>query len=346
MDIAPLNFPFVTIAALVSAVMSVVGCRYFIAHSLLQDEVTHRSSHQRSTSRGGGVSIIIGLIVGFLLSYLALPEVFYPKLLWLLGLTVLGCGLGFLDDLGKLGYISKLLGQTALGLFVAILVGPISSIPLPLLGQVELGSWGYLLTVLWIVSFINVFNFMDGLNGIAAGTSLVALIVYALLFQWAGQIGAMFACILMIASLAGFAYFNFAPGRIFMGDSGSHGLGVFVAGLVVLGSQPDIVQSPISFVVMPIIFIPFIMDVAITLWRRASVGEALYIAHKEHYYQRLHQRGISHVRVAVLYVLLAVISAIIAVIVLHLPAAQQWLGPVFLICLFSAVLSQAFSKSD
>ncbi len=346
MNLAPLNLPFIATAALVCVVISMVVCRYFMANTFLQNEVTRRSSHVRATSRAGGLAIICGLMVGVILSYLALPEIFNPQIFGVIGLTILAGGLGFLDDAGKLNVTTKLSGQLALGLATAFFIGPVNTIPLPYWGEIELGFIGYILTTLWVVSFINVFNFMDGLNGIAAGTCLVALIVFATISLWAGQLATLFVCVLMIAAISGFAFFNFTSGRIFMGDAGSHGLGMFVSGLAILGENPLPNQDHIGFVVIPIIFVPFIMDVAITLWRRASVGEALYIAHKEHYYQRLNQRGMTHLNVAKIYAISALISAMVAVVVLHLPPEQQWLGPFFLVCFFSALLSHTFSTAE
>ena len=189
-----------------------------------------------------------------------------------------------LDDLKSLPVWQRFLGH-----FLAASVGVVwlSS------GQ----SWLVWLTaILVIVWMTNLFNFMDGSDGLAGGMALFGFLFLALRAAWVGD--AAFASLnaVVAAGALGFLGFNFHPARVFMGDAGSIPLG-FLAGLVGFAGWVSGVW-PIWFPLL--VFSPFIVDATVTLSRRLVRGEKVWQAHREHYYQRLILLGRGHRKTALL----------------------------------------------
>ena len=158
-------------------------------------------------------------------------------------------------------------------------------------------SWLVWLTaILVIVWMTNLFNFMDGSDGLAGGMALFGFLFLALRAAWVGD--AAFASLnaVVAAGALGFLGFNFHPARVFMGDAGSIPLG-FLAGLVGFAGWVSGVW-PIWFPLL--VFSPFIVDATVTLSRRLVRGEKVWQAHREHYYQRLILLGRGHRKTALL----------------------------------------------
>jgi UDP-N-acetylmuramyl pentapeptide phosphotransferase/UDP-N-acetylglucosamine-1-phosphate transferase len=178
----------------------------------------------------------------------------------------------------------------------------------PLLGQVQLGWLGLPLVFVWIVGLTNSYNFMDGIDGIAGGQAVLAGLGWAL-FGWWGdqpQVGALGA--LLAASSLGFLGHNWPPARIFMGDVGSGFLGYTFAVLPVVAALSD----PRFILVGALLLWPFLFDTTFTFLRRLSRGENVFAAHRSHLYQRLVIAGRSHRFVTLLYTMLALIGALLA----------------------------------
>jgi len=249
------------------------------------DQPNHRSLHQVAVPRSGGIGILAGMLVGFLA---AMP----PLALWLaLGGLV---GVSLLDDFRSLPALFRLLIQLAAAAAVTWTMMPPGW-----------GVAGYLFSVLCILWMSNLYNFMDGANGLAGGMAVFGFAAYALAAASAGQfdLAVWSACI--AAAAAGFLVFNFDPARIFMGDVGSVPLGFLAAVLGLhgfwLGAWPA--WFPL------LVFSVFIVDATTTLLRRGLRGEKVWIAHREHYYQRLIQSGWSHRRLALAAYLLMFATA-------------------------------------
>ncbi len=326
-------------AAVMACVLaSWLVCRFAINRRLLYDDVTDRSSHHEETSRAGGVAIFLPFIL-ITAVWVAVIGNQNPVTIWiLLGLTAGATLLGLADDFVRLPPAAKFLGQVALATLATLLIGQIETFPLPFLGDVSLGTTGFFMTVLWIIAFINTFNFMDGLNGLAAGAAIVALLAMALASASTGRMDIFVLCICLAASTLGFLHHNFPSGLIFMGDAGSHGFGFFLAVLAVIASKSVEGEgsSVADFVFLPIIFLPFILDVTVTLVSRAFRRRRLHRAHKEHVYQKLNQRGLDHGTVAGIYIGLCLVSAITAWLVGYVDPAHKWLGPFILTCFLGA----------
>lgn len=271
----------------------------------LTDQVNHRSNHRNVASRSGGV-IIAGLVLTFLLIG-GLSGLGWPSL----GLFAVFAAvfLGFVDDSLTMSASSKFVALMISAALGAYLSGAITL--LPYIGE---SFWeapdltGYILSGLFLFGFVNVINFMDGLNGIAGGALLTGLAVLIFMTGTA-DLGLLIPLCLTSAALYGFLIRNIMKGGIFLGDAGSLGLGMLIG----TGAIEVSANEPNAVYIICIVFCPFILDVMWTLVRRARRGASLFEGHKEHMYQRIRAHGWSHQAVALAYIVTVLLSAFLVV---------------------------------
>lgn len=240
------------------------------------DHPNARSLHVRPTPRTGGVGVMAGIAAAVVVTIVvASPG---RALLAALGGGFVLAVLGLADDRASLSARLRLLVQVLVaGAFVA-LAG-------------VAGGWGVaLLLLLGLVWMGNLYNFMDGSDGLAGGMAVFGFGAFA----WAAGQGSEPAlaavCAGVAAAAAGFLCFNFHPARIFMGDVGSVPLGFTAGALGLVGWRSG--AWPLWFPLL--VFAPFILDATVTLLRRALRGEKVWQAHRSHYYQRMVQMGLGH----------------------------------------------------
>lgn len=251
------------------------------------DQPNERSSHRRVTPRGGGIALVAAVGV----SLLAAPVD------WTAGRVGLGLGallvalVGLWDDRFGLSPLVRFAFHLAAALGLVLVVGGLDRFPLPPPLDLPLGPLGGPLAVLWIVAAINFYNFMDGIDGIAALQGLVTGGGLALLGgdPFAQTLGAALA-----AGCLGFLLYNWSPASIFMGDIGSGFLGFAIAALPLLTPPPGR-ASAVLFVAISLGL--FLSDASFILFRRVVRGERWYHAHREHLYQRLVATGLGHATV-------------------------------------------------
>jgi UDP-GlcNAc:undecaprenyl-phosphate GlcNAc-1-phosphate transferase len=250
------------------------------------DHPVARSSHTVPTPKGGGVGIVAAAALG--MAWQAGAS--HLPLMPLAAAVVFLATFSYLDDLYDWRFAAKLAAQAAAS-GVIILSGCVAhAVWLPGLGPVELGPAGWALTLCWLLFVTNAVNFMDGLNGLAAGSAAIACLGFAAATP-AGVIA-----LPLVAGIVGFLPFNYPQARIFMGDVGSQACGLLVAALAVFAAaQPD------ASVVIPYALLPLLADVAFTLLRRAHRGERITQAHRGHLYQVAHRAGVPAWRVALAY---------------------------------------------
>ena len=297
-------------ATLVLAVASGVLCWLVGRAGVLPNAVSGRSNHARPTSRAGGAVVLCVFAVSAGALVLAGGG---PVRSGVLGAVVAAGLIGLADDVRGLGAGVKLAGLGLVAALAAGAAGPVEALPVPGAGWAPLPSpLGYALAALWVLGFVNVFNFMDGLNGMAAGTGLVLLGAAALV---TGGQGPLAAC--MTGALLGFAVPNALGGRPFLGDAGSLSVGTLVAA----GAMAP-AQGALWVVVAGAT--PFLADAASTLLARARRGERVWEAHSEHAYQRLHRAGWPHLAVSAAYAGLAAGGAAAGLAARGGPAWQAW----------------------
>lgn len=265
------------------------------------DVPTARSSHTRPTPKGGGVGVVVAFLTGILVLYkfaaisrLADPY-FRGVILAALGIAVVA----FLDDRLSWPASVKLTAQVAAA---AVAVGSgltVDALRVPYIHPIELGWFGAVATVIWIVAATNAVNFIDGLNGLASGVTVIASLFLAGIAASQGGWFIYFACLMLAAGLLGFLPYNFPHARIFMGDVGSQFCGFLLAVLAVAAGRFEKVE--LSVVLVPMLLFGVLFDVAFTLMRRALAGDRLTEAHRSHIYQVAHRTGMDATTVTLLH---------------------------------------------
>ncbi len=275
------------------------------------DVPNERSSHTRPTPRMGGLGIVAAFVVLLPLLWIMLFPTYHN---WVaatkFGIALLGyvviAAVGFVDDLRRIGPLSKYLGQL-LAALIALWGGVIFMFfKLPFDVTITFGWFiGALLTIVWLTGFSNFFNFMDGIDGLAGGVGAIYSLALAFICIGTGHrlIGA--GCLMLAASCLGFLAHNFPPAKIFMGDVGSLFIGYALAAFAVMTTNSG--ERPAPFIAALLVFGTFIYDATFTIIRRLRRGEKLYEAHRSHLYQRLVIAGQSHRRVSLTYYALSAV---------------------------------------
>jgi UDP-GlcNAc:undecaprenyl-phosphate GlcNAc-1-phosphate transferase len=231
--------------------------------------------------------------------YAAFARLADPYFLGVIEASLAIAVVAFLDDLFDWPFTVKLTAQL-LAALVAVASGLyVASINVPTIGGVPLGWIGAAATVFWMLFTTNAMNFIDGLNGLASGVSLIACLFMVFIAEQQGGWFAYAASGLLAAGLLGFLPFNFPRARIFMGDVGSQFCGFMLAVLAVVASRFEGVE--LSALLMPMLLSGVLFDVAFTLARRARDGERITQAHRGHLYQVAHRSGVSPVRVTLVH---------------------------------------------
>jgi UDP-N-acetylmuramyl pentapeptide phosphotransferase/UDP-N-acetylglucosamine-1-phosphate transferase len=294
------RFEMMLIPLVVALGVALVGGRAYVrwAPRRALDIPNQRSSHTRPTPRGGGLVIVSGFFVG-LAVWLSMGGGLSPRALgWLAG-ALLVASISFVDDLRPLPAVPRLLTHV-LAAVVLTIVG-VQQRETPVLLALPLAF-------VWIGLVTNVYNFMDGIDGLAATQAVIAGAALAIGGSMVKNPLLATSGSLLAAASIGFLVYNLPPARLFMGDVGSTFLGFSFAGLSLLGNiGVGGGRLPVEF--GAVILAPFLFDSLVTLARRMARGERWYAAHRSHYYQRLTQRGLSHRQVTGLYAGLAVAAA-------------------------------------
>lgn len=308
------------VAAAVLGAWATAGMlRYAIRRDIL-DHPNERSSHVRPTPRGGGVGIVA--TVEGLLIVAALAGLVPLRLLAAVGGGgALVAAVGWIDDQRGLSARSR-----ASIHFVAAVwaVAWLHGAPIISLGTHvwHAGPLGAILAVIGIVWATNLFNFMDGIDGIAGSEAVVTGLVAAIMLNAvAPDLAIVF--MLVAGASAGFLRWNWMPARIFMGDAGSGFLGFVLAVLALAAQNAQALALPLSLV----LYGAFVVDATTTLLRRVLAGERWYGAHRSHAYQRAVQAGASHATVTLgVAVLNAALVACVVVAQRHAAAAVPAVG--------------------
>ncbi len=259
---------------------------------LVQDVPNERSLHSNPVPRTGGIGLVIGVFAGWGLMLGALPW-------WLWLPCALLFAVSLLDDIRNLPVWQRLLAH----LLAATLLVSGSGIP---------AQYGFLTAIaLFLIAawMIDLYNFMDGSDGLAGGMALFGFAGYGVAALLAQDQVLGLVCLTITASAAGFLLFNFHPAKIFLGDAGSIPLGFLAAALGIWGW----LRGDWTLWFPLLVFSPFIVDATVTLCKRTLRGAKITEAHREHYYQRAIQLGAGHRPVALIEYGLMAIAGVAAV---------------------------------
>lgn len=252
--------------------------RYALARSVM-DIPNARSSHTVPTPRGGGVAIVVTFLAGLVVLY-AMGQLDTAFFAACAGAGALIAAVGFLDDHGHIPARWRLLGHFGAAVWALAWLGGMP--PVDLLGwTVSLGWIGHVLGVFYLVWLLNLYNFMDGIDGIASVEAMTVCVGAGVLYGVSSHPSFAVVPWLLAAVVAGFLVWNFPPAKIFMGDAGSGFLGV-VLGILSLQAAW---QAPQLLWAWVILLGVFIVDATFTLLRRLIRGDKVYEAHRSHGYQ-------------------------------------------------------------
>ncbi len=289
------------LAFLVAGALVPLLVRFAVGRSLL-DVPNLRSSHEVPTPRLGGVAIFVGALVGVALLRPedALPLLVAAALIW---------GVGLADDLSNLGFKLKAAAQVVVAGALLLLYPP------PVLSEASGVLWiaVFAVGVFWVAALTNAFNFMDGIDGFTGGVAVInALFLMPLAAAAGGFLPAL------VGATAGFLIWNISPASMFVGDSGAYFLGFSLAAVALYAPVPPGESwTPLGFVACALIFLPYLFDTAFTLFRRlrSGAGKNIFLAHREHIYQRITPTAALHRRTSNLYYGASVVAGLAALLV-------------------------------
>lgn len=309
-------------SAVLAFVVSYVSVRIAIAYARrrgMLDAPGHRRSHSMPTPRGGGIGIVLGVLLAAPFSMLFLPVSPGPAITAAFSLAVIAvAAIGWLDDHGSLPIRPRLLIQLAATLLLCLAVAARTSSLLWAMPLLLAGVW-----------CLNLHNFMDGIDGLAAQQAMFFGAAYAALAWSAGSPALAGAGLAVVGAATGFWCFNRSPAKIFMGDVGSAtvGLIVFALSAMLWAFRTNLLWPALIF------SSAFVVDATLTLLVRMLRGARWYTPHREHLYQWLVRRGASHRKVALGYFAWNVIVCVpVAWIAFRWPAAAPvCLGATYLL---------------
>ena len=246
---------------------------------LAVDIPNHRSLHTRPTPRSGGLAILAGAAAGVFTHWLSNGDLLLDTASTAAVLALVMIAL--VDEHYPIAAGLRLLLQTL------VVAGLLISEPVP-----EVTSLPWFALLLGLVWMINLYNFMDGMDGFAGGMAITGFGTFALLAWQSGNVDLALACAILVAACSGFLLLNFPPARLFMGDTGSTVLGL-LAGMVIFKAH---LENILPFWLGLLVFSPFIVDASVTLATRILRGEKFWLPHKSHNYQILVESGWGHKR--------------------------------------------------
>lgn len=302
----------VAFAAFLATFAGVEYIRRFMIRRQILDIPNQRSSHHIPTPKGGGVAIVVTIIT-FLTAYLVIGTVDVQNavIAYLIAAVFLAT-VSFIDDLEPLSPLIRFGVQAGAAALVIWQSGYWETLYLPILGTVNLPFVGLLITFLWIIGLTNAYNFMDGIDGMAAGQAVIAAAGWFLISLWSGSNLFMVWSAAILAGSVGFLLHNWHPAKIFMGDVGSATLGFTFAVLPLIAREEMMVNNSFELLIVGLLLVwPFVFDPTITIIRRLLKKENILKAHRSHLYQRLIILGRPHQWVTLLYMWLALAFTLI-----------------------------------
>ncbi len=280
------------------------------------DQPGHRSLHARPTPRTGGLAMMVAVGVVAAVAVAAGWVTAPAWLAWIAGGTVLLVAVGLADDLADLSPALRLGVQLVAAALVLVAGLAPQGVRLPGFEWTPSPALAALFTLLLVLWMTNLYNFMDGMDGLAGTMTLVG---FGTLGWLTGDPALRLAAWSLAGAAAGFLWFNRPPARLFMGDAGAPVLGYLAAVLLLWAAR----RGELPLWAGGLLFSPFVVDATYTLIRRSLRGERIWQAHCSHLYQKLVRRGWSHRRVLVHALGLMLAAAVSAGLATRLPPAAQ-----------------------
>ncbi|MGE5396872.1 MAG: glycosyltransferase family 4 protein [Chitinophagales bacterium] len=286
------------------------------------DEPNARKVHSRPIPRLGGLGIFVSFMLMVIPVTVITGRMEAPLVGILLGATIVFAA-GVLDDIYQLSPWTKLLfqvGAATIAIFFGVRVHFMTN---PFDGMFQLGMMSIPLTILWIIGVTNAVNLIDGLDGLAAGVSMIAAITIGIVAFRADHFLISFVALVLAGSIAGFLPHNFYPASTFMGDSGAMFLGFVLSCLSITGLAKSAALISL-FVPIVILGIP-IFDTFFAIIRRVNNRTPIFGADKAHLHHRLMDMGYGHKKSVVIIYIMSAVLGIVAVLLTYVTSPQAML---------------------
>lgn len=311
--------------ALVLSLLLPLAVKPLLARWGVVDIPNERSSHHRAVVRGMGLSVAAAVLGAYGLALLrGTVEVDRSVALVVLAVAALSAGLGWAEDYRGVSVRARLAAQLGLGLVATAVLVAVLDVP----------AWWLPVGTLAIAAYVNIANFMDGINGVSGLHGLTVGLLYA----WAGasnDLTWMVAAGLAVAGgFAGFLPWNLGRGTVFLGDVGSYLLGGSLAGIAVAAFLSGVY---VEYLLPPLAV--YVADTGVTLLRRVRAGEVWYRPHRRHVYQRLTDLGLSHVGSSLVVTGATVLVSVASVVGLRTGPAATALAGAFVVAVLVAYLA-------
>lgn len=300
------------------------------------EQIQHHHTHTGVIPRIGGVGMIVGFTIAYLLCFFNLDESDNQSLIHysVFAGAVAAFLLGFIDDIRPLGAKFKLLAQIIIALFAHHAGLQVENIGIPFTDIVlQLGIFSIFITVGWVVALMNLINLIDGLDGLAGGVGLMLMCLLAYLAYEGGVAFSLILSLGMCGAILGFLFHNFPPAKVYMGDSGAYLIGYVIAAISLLNSEKGTVLAaliaPMFALALPI------CDVAFAIIRRGLKGLPLFRPDRGHIHHRLIASGLSRQHTVLVLYIVTLLALIAGVLVF---TNQGRILPIFLGVIFLTVL--------
>lgn len=281
----------------------------------IYDQVDERKIHTGNISRLGGVAIFIAFFV-LMVYVLNDSKVHFDKKLYIAAVA-LAFLTGFIDDLVRIRARYKFIMQGGAA-FLAVMSGlSFKAIKVYSFTEINFGSFAAVITIIWIIAFMNAVNLIDGMDGLSTGIVLISnVFIYIISIQTGSPVVASMSAVLGGAIL-GFYVFNFPPARIFLGDGGAYFIGFVYATLPLMGIKKSAVLT-LFLVPMVLLLVP-IVDVIQVMVSRYKRGYNLFFPDKRHLHHRLMSVGLSTKGILFVMYTYTIVLGLSAIIMVNVP---------------------------
>lgn len=291
---------FCVAAALLASLLLPFGFKPWLRRLAVVDMPSDRSSHSQPTIRGMGIAVLSAVVLAlFVALFSPLSATQKAILLTILVVLLTASLIGWIEDLRGLSVKTRALCHLVVGATGTALLAWLTG---------GTGYWWTVAGAVAVAAYINVANFMDGINGISGLHGLVVGLAYAAAGALTGTHWLVIAGAVMAAGFAGFLPWNLGGNPVFLGDVGSYLLGSSIAITAVAAFLAGV---PVEYLFAPVLI--YLADTFVTLLRRIAAGERWYVAHRQHAYQRLVIVGLSHLQAAMVVTSATVLTSLLGV---------------------------------
>lgn len=296
------------LALIISVILVPLIHKFSIAKGYY-DKPDERKIHTDPIPRLGGVAIFSGFIISFaVITFFSSPEL--NDAIWgILISSTLMFAMGLMDDMKSLSPYLKLFVQFGAALVAFYLGVQISSLDLPQSKLLILNAFSLPVTVIWIMALTNAMNFIDGLDGLAGGVTIISSVTLTLIALFTGKPTEALLASILAGSTLGFLIYNYYPAKIFMGDSGSLFCGFMLACISVSG----VLKSKIVVMLLPLFILSVpIIDITFAVFRRLFKGQNPFLPDADHLHHQFLKAGMSQVQAVRQLYMICILGGIVA----------------------------------